>query len=65
MKGLDLIEIVTDAGVSGGKPLARRNGGLQLLEAIRARKAAVVVMLELDRMFRNAGGCLAQMCEAV
>ncbi len=37
MKGLDLIEIVTDAGVSGGKPLAKRDGGLRLLEAIRAR----------------------------
>jgi DNA invertase Pin-like site-specific DNA recombinase len=59
MKGLDLIEIVTDAGVSGGKPLAKRDGGLQLLEAIRARKADAVVMLKLDRMFRNAGDCLA------
>ena len=59
MKDLDLIEIVTDAGVSGGKPLAKRDGGLQLLEAIRARKAGAVVMLKLDRMFRNAGDCLA------
>jgi len=59
MKDLDLIEIVTDAGVSGGKPLAKRDGGLQLLEAIRARKADAVVMLKLDRMFRNAGDCLA------
>ncbi len=59
MKDLDLIEIVTDDGVSGGKPLARRDGGLQLLEAIRARKADAVVMLKLDRMFRNAGDCLA------
>ena len=58
MKGLDLIEIVTDAGVSGGKPLAKREGGLRLLEAIRARKADAVVMLKLDRMFRNAGDCL-------
>ena len=59
MKGLGLTEIVTDAGVSGGKPLAKRAGGLQLLEAIRSRKADAVVMLKLDRMFRNAGDCLA------
>ncbi len=59
MKDLDLVEIITDAGVSGGKPLAKRDGGLQLLEAIRARKADAVVMLKLDRMLRNAGDCLA------
>jgi DNA invertase Pin-like site-specific DNA recombinase len=59
MKGLDLIEIVTDAGVSGGKPLAKREGGQRLLAALKARTAEAVVMLKLDRMFRNAGDCLA------
>ena len=58
MKGLDLIEIVTDAGVSGGKPLAARDGGQRLLAAMKARTAEAVVMLKLDRMFRNAGDCL-------
>ncbi|MCH7840683.1 MAG: recombinase family protein [Planctomycetes bacterium] len=58
MKDMDLIEIVTDAGVSGGKPLASREGGQRLLDAIRKRKAGAVVMLKLDRMFRNAGDCL-------
>ncbi len=57
MKGLDL-EIVTDAGVSGGKPLAKREGGERLLTTIRNRKANAVIMLKLDRMFRNAGDCL-------
>jgi len=59
MKGLDLIEIVTDAGVSGGKPFASREGGQRLLAAVKARKAEAVVMLKLDRMFRNAGDCLS------
>ena len=58
MKGLDLVEIITDAGVSGGKPLAKRDGGQRLLAAIKTRKAEAVVMLKLDRMFRNAGDCL-------
>ncbi len=58
MKGMALLDIITDAGVSGGKPLAGREGGQQLLEAIRARRADAVVMLKLDRMFRNAGDCL-------
>ena len=33
LKGLD-IDIITDAGVSGGKPLAKRDGGQRLLSAI-------------------------------
>ena len=58
MRNLDLIEAITDAGVSGGKPLASRDGGKRLLAMIRQLKADAVVMLKLDRMFRNAGDCL-------
>jgi DNA invertase Pin-like site-specific DNA recombinase len=58
MRSLDLSRIITDPGVSGGKPLADRPGGQALFEAIRAYKAKAVVMLKLDRMFRNAGDCL-------
>ncbi len=58
MRNLDLLDIITDAGVSGGKPLASREGGQRLLTMIRQRKAEAVVMLKLDRMFRNAGDCL-------
>ncbi len=61
LKGLRLIEVVTDAGVSGGKLLASRKGGKRLLNAIkgRGRKAEAVVMFKLDRMFRNAGDCFS------
>ena len=58
MRKLDLLDIITDAGVSGGKPLASRDGGKRLLSAIRSRQAEAVVMLKLDRMFRNARDCL-------
>ena len=58
LKGLRLVEIIQDAGVSGGKPLATRDGGAKLLDIIRRKKAGAVVMLKLDRMFRNAGDCL-------
>ena len=58
MRGSELLELITDAGVSGGKPLASRDGGQRLLTVIRERKADGVVMLKLDRMFRNAGDCL-------
>ena len=59
LKGLELVEVVTDAGVSGGKPLASRQGGQRLLTALRQRRASAVVMLKLDRGFRNATDCLA------
>ncbi len=58
LKGLQLIDIITDAGVSGGKPLAKREGGRALLVALKRERADAVVMLKLDRMFRNAGDCL-------
>jgi len=59
MRKLGLLDIVTDPGVSGGKPLAEREGGRRLLEAVKRRRADAVVMLKLDRMFRNATDCLA------
>ena len=59
LKGLQHFDIIVDEGISGGKPLADRDGGRRLLETIRDRKAEAVVMLKLDRMFRDAGDCLA------
>ena len=58
LKGLGLIELITDAGESGGKPLGSREGGQRLLAAIRERRADAVVLLKLDRGFRNATDCL-------
>jgi len=58
MRGIDLADIITDAGVSGGKPLATRDGGQRLLTDLKDKRADAVVMLKLDRMFRNAGDCL-------
>ncbi len=59
LKGLNLVDLITDAGVSGGKPLATRPGGQKLLSAIREHKANAVLMLKLDRGFRNATDCLS------
>ncbi len=58
MKGMALLGIVEDPGVSGGKPLADRDGGHELLRIIKKRQTDAVIMLKLDRMFRNAGDCL-------
>jgi len=52
MKGLHLAEIFEDPGISGGKPLATRPAGSQLLAAARKRKA-IVFVAKLDRLFRS------------
>jgi DNA invertase Pin-like site-specific DNA recombinase len=52
LKGLDLVEVFEDAGVSGGKPLERRTAGGRLLATARQEKA-VVVCAKLDRLFRS------------
>ena len=58
MRGLELVEVITDAGVSAGKPLAAREGGRRVLELVRTRKVNAVVALKLDRLFRNCADCL-------
>lgn len=59
LRGLGLVQIVDDAAVSGGRPLGSRPGGARLVRALLGRQAAHVVMLKLDRGFRNAADCLA------
>lgn len=59
MRKLSLVRVISDPGVSGGKPLAKRKGGKDLLDAIKRGEATAVVMLKLDRGFRNAADCLA------
>ena len=54
LAGLELVEIVREEGVSGGKPLAARPGGARLLEALESGEAVHVVALKLDRLFRDA-----------
>lgn len=58
MKGLDLVAVLEDAGVSGGKPLATRPAGAELLKMLKSKRATVVIVLKLDRAFRNCGDCL-------
>ena len=58
MRGLNLVEVIIDAGVSAGKPLSTRDGGKRVLDLVRARKVNAVVALKLDRLFRNCADCL-------
>ena len=52
MKGLRLVKVFEDLGFSGGKSLANRPAGSQLLTAAKKSKA-VVVVAKLDRHCRS------------
>jgi len=54
LKGLDLVAMIEDAGVSGGKSLAQRDGGAKLLEILRKGEAQAVIAVKLDRLFRSS-----------
>jgi site-specific DNA recombinase len=58
LRGLDLIEIIVDEGVSGGKELNSRPGGNRVIELAGKGKVQAVVACKLDRLFRDAADCL-------
>jgi site-specific DNA recombinase len=58
LKGIHLVDVFSDPGISGGKPLASRPAGGQLLEKIRMKEIDCVVFPKLDRGFRSASDCL-------
>ena len=60
MTGLDLVAVVRDEGVSGGNPIATRDGGVEMIRLVRTRKVTHVIALKLDRLFRDAADCLTQ-----
>ena len=63
MRGFDLVELVVDAGVSAGKPLATRPGGRRILDAVARREVGAVLALRLDRLFRDCVDCLTTVRE--
>ncbi len=54
-KGIELVEVVADDGVSAGIPLDRRPGGRRLLSLVDGRRpvATEIISLKLDRLFRS------------
>ncbi|MCG3177467.1 MAG: hypothetical protein MOGMAGMI_02441 [Candidatus Omnitrophica bacterium] len=59
LRHLELVTLLTDPAVSAGTPLAARPAGRELAELVTARRVGAVVALRLDRLFRDAGDCLA------
>ncbi|HMF12333.1 MAG TPA: recombinase family protein [Gemmataceae bacterium] len=62
MKGLLLAEVFEDPGISGGKPLATRPAGSQLL-AVAKKSKAIVVVAKLDRLFRSVADAASVIAE--
>ena len=58
LRGLRVVEVVTDAGVSGGKPMYSRAGGQRILDLVRRSAVAHVIAYKLDRLFRDCADCL-------
>jgi DNA invertase Pin-like site-specific DNA recombinase len=60
MRGLELVAIYREEGVSGKVALKRRPEGSKVVEALRSRKARHVIAVKLDRLFRSTVDALAQ-----
>lgn len=60
LKGLTLDHVYQDNGVSATIPVAERHSGKRLLDAVRRGKGLIgaVIILKLDRAFRNVPDCL-------
>lgn len=71
LRGLRVVEVVVDAGVSGSVPLDKRPGGQRLLAAVEAtqrvtgqgrgnrqRRPCHVLAVKLDRLFRSTEDAL-------
>lgn len=54
LHGHRLVDVIVDEGVSASVPLHKRRGGAALVAALRAGQGAGVVVVRLDRLFRNA-----------
>jgi DNA invertase Pin-like site-specific DNA recombinase len=62
MAGLELVELVSEEGISGSVPLIDRDGGRRVAELISKRYSTVthIVALKVDRLFRDACDALEQ-----
>lgn len=58
MRGLELVDVTVDAGVSGGKPLSSRPEGSRLAKMVESGEVQAVIITKLDRGFRSASDCL-------
>lgn len=58
LKGLNLVAVLVDKGVSGAAELSTRPAGVELLGLVKQKKVSVVLAVKLDRLFRSAADAL-------
>jgi len=58
LKNFDLMNIYADEAVSGGKPIGMRPEGSKLMELLQSEQVQAIVILKLDRAFRDVVDCL-------
>ena len=58
LKDLQLVDIISDPGTSGSKPLSDRKGGSELLKLVQSEKNQSIISTKLDRLFRNSRDCV-------
>lgn len=54
LHGHKLVAVYSDEGVSASVPVAKRPGGRQMLDALKGASVQGVLVLRLDRLFRDA-----------
>lgn len=62
-QGLSVLAVLREEAISGTVPLAERPEGKKLVELVTSAKAAHVVALKLDRLFRSAVDALQTTAE--
>lgn len=62
-QGLSVVAVLREEAVSGTVPLSERPEGKKLVELVTSAKAAHVVALKLDRLFRSAVDALQTTAE--
>jgi len=58
LKGIELVGTFVDSAVSGGKPIASRPEGAKLVSLVESGEVQAVIIVKLDRAFRNVVDCL-------
>lgn len=58
MREVDLVDVLVDAGISGGAPLSSRPEGGRLVSMVESGAVEAVIVTKLDRGFRSASDCL-------
>lgn len=58
MRNMELIDTIQDNGISGGMPINKRPEGSRLINKIHSKLIDAVIILKLDRGFRDVVDCL-------